>query len=100
MLANNYLLWSDHYPDMFDKAMCILGNCQTTKASVPYRAIPKDMGVAFLQRGGRGGRGAGQGGQAGHGDKTKVGGDGGNSNDMSTITGRTEESSAKTNSMI
>jgi hypothetical protein len=98
LLANNYLLGSDHYPDTFGKAMHILGNYQTTKASVPYRAIPNNMGVVFLQRGGWGGRGAGWGGQAGHGDKTKVGGDGGNSNNMSTITGRTGESSAKTNS--
>ncbi len=78
--------------------MRILGNYQTTKALVPYRVIPNDTGVAFLQRGGRGGRGAGWGRQAGCGDKTKVGGNGGNSNNMSTITGRTGENSAKTNS--
>ncbi len=73
-LANNYILGSDHYPDAFGKVMHILGNYQTTKALVPYRAIPNNTGVAFLQRGGRCGRGAGRGGQAGRGDKTKVGG--------------------------
>jgi hypothetical protein len=98
LLANNYLLRSDHYPDTFGKGMCILGNYQMTKVLVPYRVIPSNTGVAFLQRGGWVGHGAGRGGQAGHGDKTKVGGDGGNSNDMSTITRRTGESSAKTNS--
>ncbi len=97
-LANNHLLGSNHYPDTFGKAMRILGNYQTTKALVPYRAIPNNTGVAFLQRGGRGGRGAGRGGPAGRGDKTKHGGDGGNNDDMSTITRRTGESSAKTNS--
>jgi hypothetical protein len=51
-LANNYLLGSNHYPDMFGKAMHILGNYQTTKVSVPYRAIPNNTGVALLQRGG------------------------------------------------
>ncbi len=98
LLANNYLLRSNQYPDTFGKAMRILGNYQTTKVSAPYRAIPNNTGVAFLQRGGRGGCGAGRGRQAGRGDKTKVGDDGGDSNDMSTITGKTGESSTKTNS--
>jgi hypothetical protein len=98
LLANNYLLGSDHYSDTFGKAMCILGNYQTTKVLVPYRAIPNNTGVAFLQRGGWGCHGAGQGGQAGRGDKSKVGDDGGDSNDVSTITGRMGESSTKTNS--
>jgi hypothetical protein len=75
LLANNYLLGSDCYLDTFGKGMGILGNYQMTKALVPYRVIPNDTGVAFLQRGGWGGRGAGRGGQAGRGDKTKVGGD-------------------------
>ena len=97
-LANNYLLRSDHYPETFGKAMRILGNYQTTKALVPYRVIPNNTGVAFLQRGGRGGRGAGRGGQAGRGDKTKVADDGGDSNDVRTITRKTGESSTKTNS--
>jgi hypothetical protein len=51
LLANNYLLGSNHYPDTFGKAMRILGNYQTMKVLVPYRAIPNDTGVAFLQRG-------------------------------------------------
>ncbi len=68
LLANNYLFGSDQYPDTFGKAMCILGTYQTTKVLVPYRAIPNDTGVEFLQRGGGGGRGAGGGGQAGRGD--------------------------------
>jgi hypothetical protein len=38
-LANNYLLGSNQYPDTFGKAMHILGNYQTMKASAPYRAI-------------------------------------------------------------
>ncbi len=71
-LVNNCLLGSDQYPYTFGKAMRILGNYQTTKMSAPYRAIPNNTGVAFLQRGGRGGRGAGRSGQAGGRDKTKV----------------------------
>jgi hypothetical protein len=97
-LANNYLLGSNHFPDTFGKGMHILGNYQTTKVSIPYRAIPNNTGVAFLQRGGQGGCGAGWGGQAGRGDKTKVGDNGGNSNKVSTITGRTGENSTETNS--
>jgi hypothetical protein len=98
LLANNYLLGSDQYPDTFGKAMCILGNYQMTKVLAPYRAIPNNTGVVFLQRGGQGGHGAGRGGQAGRGDKTKVGDDGGDSNNMSTITRKTGESSTKANS--
>jgi hypothetical protein len=56
-LANNYLLGTNQYPDTFDKAVCILRNYQTSKSSTPFRASPDDMGVAFLQRGGRGGQG-------------------------------------------
>jgi hypothetical protein len=54
-LANNYLLGTDQYPDTFDKALCILGNYQTSKSSTPFRASPDDTGVAFLQRGERSG---------------------------------------------
>ncbi len=97
-LTNNYLLRSDHYPDRFGKVMHILGNYQTTKVLVPYRAIPNDTGKAFLQRGGWGGHRAGRGKQAGCGDKTKVADDGGDSKDVSTITIKTGESSTKTNS--
>ena len=48
-LANNYLLSTDHYPDTFEKALCILGNYQTTTNSLPYRSSPNDTGVVFLQ---------------------------------------------------
>ncbi len=58
-LANNYLLGSDHYPGTFEKAMCILGNYQVGKTSMPFRASPNDTRVAFIQRGGRKGRGQG-----------------------------------------
>jgi len=63
-LANNYLLGTDQYPDILEKAGRILANYQTTKIGTPYRGNPNDTGVAFLQQGGRGGRG-GQGGGAG-----------------------------------
>ena len=59
-LANNYLLGTDQYPDTFEKALHILGNYQTMTNSLPYRPSPNNIGVAFLQQGGRGGRGAGQ----------------------------------------
>jgi hypothetical protein len=49
-LANNYLLSANQYPDTFDKAVCILGNYQTSKSSTPFRARPDNTGVAFLQR--------------------------------------------------
>ena len=51
-LANNYLLGSDQYPDTFEKAIRILGNYQVGKTHMPFRASPKDTGVAFIQRGG------------------------------------------------
>jgi hypothetical protein len=70
-LANNYLLGSDHYPDMLEKAGRILTNYQNTRASAPYRANTNKTGVAFIQRGGRGGRGAGRGGQEGRRAKTE-----------------------------
>ncbi len=48
-LANNYLLGTDQYPNTFDKALCILGNYQTSNSSAPFRASQDDTGVAFLQ---------------------------------------------------
>ncbi len=51
-LANNYLLGSNQYLDTFKNAMCILGNYQVGKTSMPFRASPNDTGVAFIQRGG------------------------------------------------
>jgi hypothetical protein len=53
-LANNYLLWTDQCPDTFDKAVRILGNNQTSRVNMPYRANPNDTGVAFLQSGSQG----------------------------------------------
>ncbi len=55
-LANNYLLGTNQYPDTFDKALCILGNYQTSKSSAPFRASQDNTGVAFLQQGGCGGQ--------------------------------------------
>ncbi len=43
------LFGSDHYPDTFGKAMRILGNYQTTKALVPYRAIPSTREWRFCR---------------------------------------------------
>jgi hypothetical protein len=85
-LANNYLLGTDQYLDTFDKAVCILGNYQTSKSSTPFRASPDNMGVAFLQRGGRdrqGGhgrrrRGTGRGEGTGGGANAGGGGSGSN----------------------
>ncbi len=93
-LANNNLLGTDQYPDTLDKALCILGNYQTSKSSTPFRASPDDTGVAFLQRGGCGGqggrgrcgRGTGRGEGTGGGADAGRGGSG--SNGMSTVTGR------------
>jgi hypothetical protein len=62
-LANNYLLGTDQNPNTFDKALCILGNYQTSNSSMPpYRGNPNNTGVAFLQQGGRRGGGQGHGG--------------------------------------
>jgi hypothetical protein len=99
-LANNYLLDTDQYPDTFDKALCILGNYQTTRSTLPYRPSPDDTRVAFLQRGGRGRRGAGQGGQGqGRGDdKSGSTGNGATGDNVSTMTGRTGGGDPKTNS--
>ena len=94
-LANDFLLGTNHYPDTYDKAIRILTNYQMTRLNMPYRASPNDVGVAFLQRGGRGGRGA-QGRGAGRGDKSVGSGSGKDGDDVSTITGRTNE--VKTNS--
>ncbi len=51
-LANNYLLGTDQYPNIYEKGMQILGNNQASRTSVPFRMSPNDTGVAFLQRGG------------------------------------------------
>ena len=84
-LANNYLLGTDHYPDLLEKASRILGNYQVAKGS-PFgdqKNTNKGGGLAFLQQGartgrGRGGRGAqtadwGEGSTAGGADAASVG---------------------------
>ncbi len=35
-LTNNYLLGTDQYPNMFDKALRILRNYQTSKPNLPF----------------------------------------------------------------
>ena len=95
-LASNYLLVSDQYPNMFEKALCILGNYQTTKTSVPYKASSNDMGVVFLQRCGWGGRGRGRQGSCGEKGEERV--EAGSSDDISMMTGKTGEEGLKTNS--
>ncbi len=104
-LANNYLLGTDQYPDAFNKALCILGNYQTSKSSTPFRASPDNTGVAFLQRGGRGGQGGcgRRGRETGRGEGNGGGADAGEgrsgSNGMSTVTGGSGgEAAARTNS--
>jgi hypothetical protein len=61
-LANKYLFGTNQYPNTYKKAMRILGNYQTSRNMMPYRASPNNTGVAFFQRGGKGGHG-GRGGQ-------------------------------------
>ncbi len=69
-LVNYYLLGTDQYPNMYKKAMQILGNYQAMKSVIPFQGSPNDTGVAFLQRGGRGGcRAQSQGKQEMVGDK-------------------------------
>ena len=51
-LANNYLLGSNQYPDMLEKAQRILSNYQTIRITTPFKPSPNDTGVAFLQKGG------------------------------------------------
>jgi hypothetical protein len=65
-LANNYLLSTDQYPDMFEKAQRILGNYHVPKNSLPFKARAS-KGIAFIQQGQgwSGGQAAGQGNRAG-----------------------------------
>ena len=49
-LANNYLLGTNQYPDIFEKALRILGNYQTTRTRLPFKPSLNDTGVAFLQQ--------------------------------------------------
>ncbi len=100
-LPNNYLLGMDQYPNTFDKAARILGNYQTTRAGMPYKASPNDMGVAFLQQVGRGGQCAGCGGQGGCGQKNNGSAgttDGAGANNVSTMTRHMGANATRTNS--
>ena len=86
-LANNYLLGSDQYPDTYEKAMCILGNYQTTRTNKTFRGDGTESGLAFIQRGGRGcGRG-GRGGGAGRGTPAKDSTEAGGGDGSSALTG-------------
>ena len=51
------MLGTDPYPNTFDKAVRILGDYQTHRVNMPYRANPNNLGVVFLQRGGQGSAG-------------------------------------------
>ncbi len=89
-LANNYLLGTDQYPDMFDKALRILGNYQTTRPNMPFRGNGSKAGLAFIQRGGRRGQGCGGcAGTSGRGETPTSGGAdaSGGGGDVSTMTG-------------
>jgi hypothetical protein len=100
-LANNHLLGTDQYPNTFDKAARILGNYQTTRVGMTYKASPNDTGVVFLQQGGRGDRGAGCGGRGGREQKDNRSAgttDGAGADDMSTMTGGTGADATRTNS--
>jgi hypothetical protein len=91
----------DQYPNTFDKAARILGNYQTTRVGMPYKASPNNPGMAFLQQGGQGGRGAGHGGQGGCGQKNdgRAGTiNGAGANGVSTMTWCTGANATRTNS--
>ena len=105
-LANNYLLGTGHYPDMFDKAVHILGNYQISRVNMPYRGNPNITGVAFFQRRGQGStgqghRGCSSGGSGGSDGGSASGADtrGGASDTTSIATGASNsEGATKTNS--
>jgi hypothetical protein len=100
-LAINYLLGTNQYPNTFNKALCILGNYQTTKPNMPFRGNGPKSGLASIQRGGRGGRGHGGCGRgAGKGEVTTGGGAdaGGGGGDVSTMTGGSRGDEARMNS--
>ncbi len=100
-LANNYLLGTDQYPNIFDKALRILGNYQTTKPNMPFRGSGPESDLAFIQRGGQGGQGrGGRGRGAGRGEVMTSGGAnaGRGGRDISTMTGGSGGDGARTNS--
>jgi hypothetical protein len=88
-LANNYLLDADQYPDMFNKALRILGNYQATRPNMPFRGNGPKASLAFIQQGGQRGQGRGGcGGTSGRGKTpTSEGANtGGGGRDVSTTT--------------
>ena len=100
-LANNYLLGTDQYPDMFNKVVRILGNYQTSRVNMPYRGNPNNTGVAFLQRGRRGSGGRGRGGSGGSNGGNTSGADaGGGASDTASLAmgASNSEGASKTNS--
>jgi len=76
-LSNIYLLGMDQYPDTYKKAMCILGNYQTTRTNRAFRGDGTKSGFAFIQQGGRGRGRGGRGGGAGQGTPARDGADAG-----------------------
>jgi hypothetical protein len=99
--TNSSLLFTNQYPDMFDKALHILGNYQTSRPTNPFRPNPNNTGVAFLQQGGQGGQGrGGHGKEARRGDEETTGADagGGGNNNVSAITGVPGGGAVRTNS--
>ena len=85
-LENSYLLGTYQYPNTFDKAICFLGNYQTSRVNMP-------TGVAFLQRGGRGSAGQGH---RGHGRGGSGGSDGGNASGADAGGGASDAKSVAT----
>ena len=72
-LANNYLLGTDQYPNMLEKATRIIGNYQVPKGTPFEDQQGEGGGLAIIQQGTRGGRGhvsQGRGG-AGRGDGSR-----------------------------
>ena len=92
-LANNYLLGTDQYPDTYEKAVCILGNYQTSKPSRPHRGDGTKSSLAFIQRGGRGRGREGRGGGAGRDTPTNEGADASVGDASTAMTGSGDQAS-------
>jgi hypothetical protein len=50
-LANNYLLRTDQYPDIFETVLHNLGNYQVPRTNLPFRGSSQSDGVVFIQCG-------------------------------------------------
>ena len=74
-LANNYLLWTDQYPDTLEKVVNLLSNYRAPPKLHQMRAQPRVDGVAFIQRTGCG-CGRGRDGRCGRGGRGSTGGRG------------------------